>query len=77
MSNSLVSVTDRIGGGLSEYLEQMADGIYNWFVQLLYVYDERYNRGDKTEKPEVRVSVKEGSLLPKDSTTIANQAMGS
>ena len=64
--------TDRIGGGFSEYLEQMADSIYNWFVQLLYVYDERYAG---KPKPKVRVSVKEGSLLPKDSTTLANQAI--
>ena len=64
--------TDRIGGGFSEYLEQMGDGVYNWFVQLLYVYDDRYGQ-DKT--PQVRISVKEGSLLPKDSTTMANQAM--
>ena len=64
--------TDRIGGGFSEYLEQMADGIYNWFVQLLYVYDDRYNHGPR---PKVRVSVKEGSLLPKDSATLAQQAM--
>lgn len=67
--------TDRIGGGLSEYLEQFADGVYNWFVQLLYVYDEQYNQGDRTKKPQVTISVKEGSLLPKDSTTLANQAM--
>ena len=64
--------TDRIGGGFSEYLEQMADSIYNWFAQLLYVYDERYAN---TEKPKVRISVKEGSLLPKDSMTLANQAI--
>jgi len=64
--------TDRIGGGFSEYLEQMADGVYNWFVQMYYVYDERYL---KPGKPKVRVSVKEGSLLPKDSTTLANQAI--
>ena len=64
--------TDRIGGGFSEYLEQMADSIYNWFVQLLYVYDERYLG---KPNPKVRISVKEGSLLPKDSTTMANQAM--
>ena len=64
--------TDRIGGGFSEYLEQMADSIYNWFVQLLYVYDERYAG---SAKPKVRISVKEGSLLPKDSTTLANQAI--
>ncbi len=64
--------TDRIGGGLSEVLEQSADSVYNWFVQLLYVYDERYRAN---EKPKIRVSVKEGSLLPKDSMTIANQAI--
>ncbi len=64
--------TDRIGGGFSEYLEQMADSVYNWFVQLLYVYDDRY--AAKTH-PKIRVSVKEGSLLPKDSLTLANQAI--
>jgi hypothetical protein len=64
--------TDRIGGGVSEYLEQIADQIYNWYVQLLYVYDDRYIMGPK---PKVRISVKEGSLLPKDSLTMANQAI--
>jgi len=64
--------TDRIGGGFSEYLEQMADRIYNWFVQLLYVYDANYKGKDL---PKIRVSVKDGSLLPKDSTTLANQAI--
>jgi hypothetical protein len=65
--------TDRIGGGFSEYLEQMADDIFNWWVQLLYVYDNDYSQ--QPVKPEIKVSVKEGSLLPKDSTTIANQAI--
>jgi hypothetical protein len=65
--------TDRIGGGVSEYLEQFADDIYNWFVQLLYVYDDTYVA--IPEKPKVTISVKEGSLLPKDSTTMANQAV--
>ncbi len=74
MQNRVLDI-DRIGGGFSEYLEQIADGVFNWFVQLLYVYDERYMAGDATQKPKVRVSVKEGSLLPKDSTTLANQAM--
>jgi len=64
--------TDRIGGGVSEYLEQLADEIYNWLVQLLYVYDDRFQG---KQAPKVCVSVKEGSLLPKDSTTIANQAI--
>lgn len=65
--------TDRIGGGFSEYLEQMADKIYNWFVQMLYVYDERFIGAQN--KPTIIVSVKEGSLLPKDSITLANQAI--
>lgn len=65
--------SDRIGGGFSEYLEQSADQVFNWCVQLLYVYDDKY--ADGQPKPEIGVSVKEGSLLPKDSTTIANQAI--
>lgn len=64
--------TDRIGGGFSEYLEQLADDIYNWFTQLLYVYDDNYAG---KQHPKVKISVKEGSLLPKDSSTIANQAI--
>lgn len=65
--------SDRIGGGFSEYLEQVADDVYNWMIQLMYVYDDKY--ADGQPKPEINVSVKEGSLLPKDSTTIANQAI--
>lgn len=65
--------TDRIGGGVSEYLEQFADEAFNWMVQLLYVYDDEFS--SMPNKPDVNVSVKEGSLLPKDSTTIANQAI--
>ena len=65
--------TDRIGGGITEYLEQFSDDIYNWFVQLLYVYDDKYVAIQT--KPKVIVSIKEGSLLPKDSTTMANQAI--
>lgn len=67
--------TDRIGGGISEYLEQYADDIYNWLLQLLYVYDADFQFVAGAVPPEVEVSVKEGSLLPKDSTTIANQAI--
>lgn len=68
--------TDRIGGGISEYLEQMADDIYNWLVQLLYVYDDRFVQAiaQGTPIPAVKISVKEGSLLPRDTTSIANQA---
>lgn len=69
--------TDRIGGGISEYLEQFADDAYNWLVQMLYVYDDRFQQAiaSGVPLPKVKVSVKEGSLLPKDSMTIANQAI--
>lgn len=67
--------TDRIGGGVSQFLEQLADVSYNWFVQLLYVYDNDYQFLGDAKPPKLRISVKEGSLLPKDSTSIANQAI--
>lgn len=67
--------TDRIGGGVSEYLEQYADDIYNWFVQLLYVYDDEFQFVQGKKPPKLSISVKEGSLLPKDSISIANQAL--
>jgi len=67
--------TDRIGGGISEYLEQFADDIYNWFVQMNYVYDSAFQFLEGGVPPKILVSVKEGSLLPKDSTSIANQAI--
>ena len=35
----------RIGGGISEYLEQVADAAYNWFVQLMYVYYDETHYG--------------------------------
>lgn len=69
--------TDRMGGGISEILEQYADDAYNWLTQLLYVYDDRFQEAiaKGVPLPKVKISVKEGSLLPKDSTTIANQAI--
>lgn len=67
--------TDRIGGGVSEYLEQFADDVYNWFVQLLYVYDPDFQFAPGVIPPKLVVSVQEGSLLPKDNVSIANQAL--
>lgn len=64
--------TDRIGGGITEYLEQFADDIYNYMVQLMYVY---YEPLQGTKLPKLIVSVKEGSLLPKDSVAEAQQAI--
>ena len=66
--------TDRIGGGVSEYLEQFADDIINWFVQLLYVYDDNFST-EQSQRPVVKVGVKEGSMLPKDSASRATQAV--
>lgn len=67
--------TDRIGGGVTEYLEQWADDWYNWITQLLYVYDAGFQFIGNAVPPKLQISVKEGSLLPKDSVTIANQAL--
>lgn len=63
--------TARIGGGFAEYLEQVADDTYQYWTQLLYVYDERFSKRDK---PKVKITVKEGSMLPKDSAAKAQQA---
>lgn len=80
----------RIGGGVSEYLEQFSDRVYNWFVQLMYVYyDEEHigsviGKANAMETVRLRnedldrqliVSVKEGSMIPKDPLTQANQAI--
>lgn len=62
----------RISGGFSEYLEQWADDSYNWFYQLLLVHDPEYNQ---QQPPKVKLTVKEGSLLPKDSAALAQQAL--
>lgn len=58
---------------VTEYIEQFADYVFNWFVQMLYVYsDEQFMSA--MQLPMV-VSMKEGSLIPKDSLTKANQAV--
>lgn len=83
--------SSRIGGGISEYLEQFADKVFNWMVQMMYVhYDEAHvasmigdqnatefiqlSRNDFNGK-RLQVSVKEGSMIPKDPVTKANQAI--
>ena len=80
----------RIGGGITEYIEQVADTIYNWMVQMMVVhYDNEHfvnilgeEEGQNT-KPmsnsrfvkSVRVTVKEGTLVPKDPLTERNEAV--
>lgn len=80
----------RIGGGISVFIEQLADDVYNWFVQMVYVYFDEQDvamlLGEEKAmrfmelKPifgrrRIRVMVKEGSLIPKDNLTIRNQAI--
>lgn len=82
--------SSRIGGGITQQLEQVADSWYNWMIQMMYVwYDEPHFAGavgdtgaqelitihnqDLTIK--ILVTVKEGSLIPKDPLTQRNEAM--
>jgi hypothetical protein len=81
---------DRIGGGVTRYLERFAAQTFKWCVQLMYVnYDEPHYASivgrEKAQEsfylqkdqfgPALTVTVKEGSLIPKDSLTKANQAI--
>lgn len=80
----------RIGGGVTEYIEQCADTIYNFVVQFMYVYYDQphyvqamgMNGAMETIAirntdftMDVNVTVKEGSLIPKDPLTERNEAM--
>lgn len=82
--------SSRIGGGITEYIEQVADSVYNWMVQLMMVhYDNEHiiNLLGAEEGQEVirlksgrftiplTVTVKEGSLIPKDPLTQRNEAI--
>lgn len=84
--------TSRIGGGVTEWIEQIADTIYNMWVQFMFVYydEEHYiisagvNGGTelitlKNDRfPFVKslsITVKEGSLIPKDPLTQRNEAI--
>lgn len=76
--------SDRIGGGISTYLEQFSDVVFNYVVQMMYVY---YNEEhvatiigkDRTAEyislnsqdlvTALSVSVKDGSMIPKDPVT--------
>ncbi len=83
--------TDRAGGGISKYIEQFADQYFNWKVQMMYVYyDEPHLRsvmGDERAQQTIEivntllapikltVSVKPGSMLPKDEVSEAQTAI--
>ena len=82
---------DRIGGGISAYLEQFSDGIMNWFVQLMYVYYDEVHEasvlGAERAKEHISlinsefgdikllVGIKEGSMVPHDPINKRNEAM--
>lgn len=80
----------RIGGGISESIELVSEGIFNWWVQLMAVYydephaalvvgkvkaDEWVQLKASDFTSALVVSVKEGSLIPRDPLTTANQAI--
>lgn len=81
----------RIGGGVTEYIERVAATIYNHWVQMMYVYyteertlpilgsqqGEDFTHIVNTMMADSRlhVTVKDGSLIPKDPLTQRNEAM--
>lgn len=82
--------TDRIGGGISTYLEQFADNVFNWFVQLMYVYYDEPHYATVLGKERTQeyiylvntelngkllIGVKEGSMIPHDPVSNRNEAM--
>lgn len=82
--------SSRIGGGIGDALEQVADNIFNWWLQLYYVfYDEPHygaimGSGQAVEQVTLErsdllrhfvVSVSPNSMQPKDEITEMNQAI--
>jgi len=84
--------SSRIGGGITEYIEQVADSIYNLWVQFMYVFydDEHFVASAGSVKgaeliklvnsdfhllTTLSITVKEGTLIPKDPLTQRNEAI--
>lgn len=82
--------SDRIGGGVSTYLEEFSDCALNWFVQLMYVYYDEPHVATVIGKERAKeyitltntdfttkllVGVKEGSMIPTDPVDKRNEAM--
>lgn len=79
----------RVGGGVTKYIEQVADSIFNWWAQMMCVYytEEHYASvlGESNTKEYISlkssefrtafISVKEGSLVPNDELTRRNEAL--
>lgn len=81
--------TSRIGGGIGQAIEQVADNMFNWLTQLYYVfYDEKHfaaimGNAKAVEYTQLSnadlarqlvVSVSPDSMLPKDDVNQANLA---
>jgi hypothetical protein len=81
---------DRIGGGVTAFIEQAADNIYNWWVQLFYVYYSEDHTASIIGKENaveyvelkksdlnrrIRVTIKEGSMIPQDPMSRRNEAV--
>ena len=81
--------TSRIGGGIGDGIEQVADNVFNWLVQLYYVfYDEQHfaaimGNAKAVEYQELSaadldrqliISVSPDSMKPKDDITNINLA---
>ena len=77
-------------GFIAEYLEQVTDRLYNWWTQMIFVYydyptvakfvgQERAIGFMQTLEDEidndVTVSVREGSMIPKDPISRSNEAV--
>lgn len=84
--------SSRIGGAITEQIEQLADSIYNLVVQFMFVYyDEEHfittagqvagmelitlKNADFPLLKTLSITVKEGSLVPKDPLTQRNEAV--
>ena len=82
--------SSRIGGGIGDVIERVADDVFNWWVQLFYVYYDTphvasiLGRQKAVEYTTLRsadmtkrivVSVSPDSMKPKDELTEMNQAM--
>lgn len=75
---------------IAEYIEQSVDYLYNWMVQMMYVYyDEKHSISILGQEKgieylslintdfdrKLRISVKEGSMIPTDPLTQRNEAI--
>lgn len=81
--------SSRIGGGVTEFIEGVAQSLYDWYVQMMYVYytqphsftvagakaNERLSLSNEDLNVRLTVTVKDGSLVPKDPLTKRNEAM--